>query len=220
MNCTKIKRIIDEADRPDVFLLEAAGHIAGCPDCQSFADERAKLRELTGSVARVTAPGNFNALLNERLSRVKSQRFSWLSPAGFLRVGTATAGLLVVFVALQYGGFLSPKAPVGDQTATFVSPPDRDAALPPKTPEEPKNFTDGYVPPDDLPARAASKPSPRTVNIATRTQRPEPQDGPSILVRDVNGDRAVPMYPVSLGMQQSVVNGSGRPQPRTSDISY
>ena len=51
MNCTRIKRIIDEADRPDVFPLEAAGHLAGCPDCQSFADERARLRELTGSVA-------------------------------------------------------------------------------------------------------------------------------------------------------------------------
>jgi len=115
MNCIKIKRIIDESDRPDVFPLEAAGHVAGCAECQTFANERAKLRELTGSVARVTAPSNFNALLNARLSRVKSQKSSWSSSAGFLRLGTATAGLLVVFVALQYGGFLSPRTPPPDQ---------------------------------------------------------------------------------------------------------
>ena len=219
MNCIKIKRIIDESDRPDVFPLEAAGHIAACPACQSFADERAKLRELTASVARVTAPGNFNALLNERLSRVKSERFSWLSPAGFMRVGTATAGLLVVFVALQYGGFFSPKTPTGDQPQAKAIPLVEPGASPSPGKSEDRTFTHGYNTPEEPHVRVTPRSGSKTVNVATRTAREEPQDGPAAaLVRDRNGERKVPILSVSFGSEQSVANGSARPQPR--DISY
>ena len=230
MNCTKIKRIIDEADRPDVFPLEAAGHMAGCLDCQSFADERAKLRELTGSVARVTAPGNFNALLNERLSRVKSQRSSWLTAAGLMRVGAATAGLLVVFVVLQYSGLLSPTPPTGDGRKAMLareSPGEESAA--------PRGFVlEGVTPGKQLPMVAGiptgasdhrgtgSRQASRTNHVAaSRPPKDSGQDGPpQLIVRDSNGDFSVPIITVSLGMQQQLRNGSyGRQQPR-SDISY
>ncbi|HEV8482966.1 MAG TPA: hypothetical protein VGV87_05360 [Blastocatellia bacterium] len=214
MNCTRIKRIIDEADRPDVFPLEAAGHVAGCPDCRSFADERARLRELTGSVARVTAPGNFNALLNERLSRVKSQRSSWLSPAGFMRLGTATAGLLVVFIALQYGGFLSTKTPTTEDQHPPVAGGELrgDGSSSPATPAPPVVRLPDHTP----------RSLPRAINVATsRTPKATRQDGPPLLlVRDNNGDRTLLMIPVSVGMQQQVQNGSYGRQPRSSDISY
>ena len=241
MNCTKIKRIIDEADRPDVFPLEAAGHVAACPQCRTFADERAKLRELTGSVTRVTAPGNFNALLNERLSRVKSQRSSWLSSAGFLRLGTATAGLLVVFVALQYGGFLSPRTPPPDSRSVEGT---GEAALHPTPPtSDPSSKTDLLA--QAAPANQggsnqvvadASRQTPHGAGTASRASRTRyakesrtpkeeaPQNDPSVLlVRDRNGgDRAYPMIRFSIGMQQQMmINASyGRPQPRTSEISY
>ena len=219
MNCITIKRIIDEADRPDVFPLEAAGHLAGCRDCQSFADEREKLRELTGSMARVTAPGNFNALLNERLSRVKSQGSSWLSPAGFMRVGTAAAGLLVVFVALQYGGFLSTKRPVTvDQPADMLADETKDATPAPAPPVVSVDQDHQVI------HRLGAGPSrPRTNPVSTsRTARATGQDGPPLLlVRDSNGDRTLQMIPVSLGMQQQIQNASaGRQQLRSSDISY
>jgi hypothetical protein len=223
MNCTRIKRIIDEADRPDVFPLEAAGHVAGCPDCRSFADERARLRELTGSVARVTAPGNFNALLNERLSRVKSQRSSWLSPAGFMRLGTATAGLLVVFMALQYSGFLSAKKPTEVQRQELandgarVKEPDKSTPFPPVPVDAPRPPT---VASGDRTARSASW-SKSSFVPASRTPRGTRQEGPPLLlVRDHNGDRTLPMIPVSVGMQQVLNASYGRQQPRSSDISY
>jgi len=227
MNCIRIKRIIDEADRPDVFPLEAAGHLAGCPDCQSFADERAKLRELTGSVGRVTAPNNFNVLLNERLSRVKSQGGSWLSPAGFVRIGTATAGLLVVFMALQYGGFLSSKTPAVDE---------RTAALNPEKQVEPSVEPSKDVPTSSEVAvvtatqdkvvtarlKAAGQRHGAKVNAVSpaRIAKADRQDGPPLLlVRDINGDRTMPMMPLSVGMQQVLNASLGRQQPR-ADISY
>jgi hypothetical protein len=224
MNCIRIKRIIDEADRPDVFPLEAAGHLAGCPDCQTFADERAKLRELTGSVGRVTAPSNFNALLNERLSRVRSQKSSWLSPVGFLRVASATAGLLVVFVALQYGGFLSTKGPAADQQTARLAEGSQGGGL--NDVVQPAAPTAVTVNPNDQGAGPMVTGTVRTVSrtntvAPSRAQRPARQDGPPLLlVRDSNGDRTMPMIPVSVGMQQVLNASLGRQQPRSSDISY
>jgi hypothetical protein len=227
MNCTKIKRIIDEADRPDVFPLEAAGHIAGCPDCQSFADERAKLRELTGSVARVTAPSNFNVLLNERLSRVKSQRSSWLSPAAFLRLGTATAGLLVMFMVLQYGGFLATKGPTVDQQSASLPggpPNDEPKVVIPET--EPKHVVSEHQDARVAERLAGTQRQGTKTNAGStsRTPRETSPDGPPLLlVRDNNGDRTFPLIPVSIGMQQQMQNANasyGRQQPRSSDISY
>ena len=90
--CTKIQSIVDEADKPDVIPHEAASHISGCPECRSFADERTKLQELMASSARVTVPVNFNVLLNERLSRVKAQKSSWLSSAASCAPGDSYGG--------------------------------------------------------------------------------------------------------------------------------
>ena len=223
MNCIRIKRIIDEADRPDVFPLEAAGHLAGCPDCRNFADERAKLRELTGSVGRVTAPNNFNVLLNERLSQVKSQRGSWLSPAGFLRIGTATAGLLVVFVALQYGGFLSSKEPAVDERTVAVNP-----ETPIERPEVVRPSVEKAVVSENqdngvtVRLNAAGQRHGAKVNAVSpsRIAKADRQEGPPLLiVRDSNGDRTMAMMPLSVGMQQVLNASLGRQQPRT-DISY
>jgi hypothetical protein len=229
MNCIRIKRIIDEADRPDVLPLEAAGHLPGCPDCQSFADERAKLRELTGSVGRVTAPNNFNVLLNERLSRVKSGRSSWLSPAGFMRLGTATAGLLVVFMALQYGGFLSSKGPVAvDQpTDKFAGGLQDDGAkdatpapAPAPAPDVVSVDQDTHVTRRLVAATSRSTARSNTVSIS-RTPKADRQDGPPrLLVRDSNGDRTMLMFPISVGMQQTLNASLGRQQPRGADTSY
>ena len=242
MNCNKIKRIIDEADRPNEFPLEAAGHLAGCPDCQGFADERAKLRELTGSVARVAAPANFNALLNERLSRVRSQRSSqwssWLSPVGFLRVGTAAAGLVVVFVALQYGGILSTRTPTGDARqqddetlalqnagpkAGGEQPPAVSSSAAPLVPdvrESAPGLHDTAV--TTVRSSQLSRPTSRSTNVAaSRTTRGSREGGPPLfLIRDNNGDRTYPMIPVSAGMQQALNASAGRQQPRSLDISY
>ena len=218
MNCIKIKRIIDEADRPDVFPLEAAGHVAGCPDCQSFAEQRAKLRELTGSVARVTAPSNFNARLNERLSQVKSQKWSWLSPAGFLRLGTATAGLLVVFVAVEYGGFLSPRTPAVDEpTQAKAGEPHEPLALaPPTTPDNPT--TNRSVSRITIPIKRGSTNRPVYVS---RSSKSAPQDAPpAFLIRDVNGEHTSQIMTVSIGMQQDIRNGAYGRQLRSDNISY
>src|SRR5712692_4191207 len=123
--CNYIKGLIDEADKPDQFPFEVNEHLAGCGDCERFAVERAGLRKLVAAGDRVTAPMNFDAMLNARLAEVKARRsFSWLSAPGYLRLGAATAGLIVIIFAAQYTGlFGSHQEPAPGKRAEKTMPP-------------------------------------------------------------------------------------------------
>src|SRR5713226_5552494 len=126
--CNYIKGLIDEADKPDQFPFEVNEHLAGCGDCERFAGERAGLRKLVAAGDRVIAPMNFDAMLNARLAEVKARRsFSWLSAPGYLRLGAATAGLIVIIFAAQYTGLFGshqePGAGMRGETATPVPSP-------------------------------------------------------------------------------------------------
>ena len=106
--CREIKRRIDEADDVEAFDIEVARHTDGCPDCRRWAGERAALRQLLATTARVTAPPNFDAVLEARLAEVKSrQPLAWLNAAFYLRVGAATAALAVAVFVAQYSGLFN-----------------------------------------------------------------------------------------------------------------
>src|SRR5437763_12633163 len=103
--CNQIKKRIDEADDVESFDLDIARHAAACDDCRRFAGERAALKALIASTARVNAPLNFEVMLHARLAEVKAQRpLAWLNAAFYLRAGAAMAALVVAVFIAQYSG--------------------------------------------------------------------------------------------------------------------
>src|ERR1700720_4580643 len=108
--CNYIKEIIEEADKPDRLPFEVNEHLAGCRECERFASERTALRKMLSSGYRVIAPVNFDAMLNSRLAEVKARStFSWLGASGYLRLGAAAAGLIVMISAAQYTGLFGSR---------------------------------------------------------------------------------------------------------------
>lgn len=133
--CNEIKRRIDEADDAESFDLDIIRHTDGCADCHRFADERAALRGLLGSTARVAAPVNFDAMLRARLAEVKASRVpAWLNVAFYLRAGAATAALVVAVIAAQHMGLFT-RSVVEQQTPQVAG--DQAGVVTPSTSEQP-----------------------------------------------------------------------------------
>src|ERR1700742_66850 len=106
--CNEIKRRIDEADDREALDLDVMRHTASCSDCRHFAAERASLRELIGSTGRVSAPMNFDAMLQARLAEAKTRRTPiWLNTAFYLRAGVATAAMAVAVLVAQSSGIFT-----------------------------------------------------------------------------------------------------------------
>src|SRR5262245_40920436 len=122
-NCRYIQSLIDEAEQPAALPFEAASHIAACAPCQTFADERARLRNLLGAMPRVSIPAGYDARLKARLSAAKTPRsFAWFSPAGYQRFAAVAAVLVIAVFAAQYSGLFSVGKPT-TLTATGAVPP-------------------------------------------------------------------------------------------------
>src|ERR1041384_7730170 len=122
--CNYIKRMIDEADKADLLSFEINEHISHCGDCERFANERTALRGLLASDRRGSAPMNFYALLKARLGEVKARNaFSWFSAPGIMRLGAATAGVVIILFAAQYTGLFSDKQkPASVEQAAVTAP--------------------------------------------------------------------------------------------------
>src|SRR5438874_7265830 len=106
--CKYIKERIDEAEKPDLLSFEVTEHLGQCDDCERFAIERAALRKLVAGDTRVSAPINFDTMLNARLAEVTARRSFWrLGLTTYLRIGAATAGLVAMIFGAQYAGLFS-----------------------------------------------------------------------------------------------------------------
>lgn len=202
--CNYIRERIDEADKPDLLSFEVTGHIAECPDCERFAGERSALRMLVASSVRVNAPINFDAVLNTRLAEVKARRsFWWLSSPGYLRLGAATAGLVVMVFAAQYAGLLSDQSkrspePIAVQNS--MPAPDVRRGVPPPPPP----IVDPTPSPLQNSAAYARVSGVRTRRGDGRAAHPvylTADDGGVVLVRGQNGEMDVQMPTVSVGAQ-------------------
>jgi hypothetical protein len=226
--CIEIKRRIDEADQPDQLNLEISRHTAHCFDCRAFADERAGLRNLLASGARVSVPMNFDAALRARLAEVKTQKsFSWFSPAGYLRLGAATAALAMLVFAAQTSDIFS-SSPLALKAASVSPFPSESIAGNWKA----SDFiaSDATVQPG---ASASSAYATVSISrglrygvgqgrrVAVASPAPEDyvslDDGGVILVRGQNGERAVTVSTVSVGAQPLLY--SSRPSQPTRNIS-
>ena len=209
--CNEIKRRIDEADKPDQLSLEISRHTAQCADCRTFGNERAELRDLLASGARVSVPVNFDAVLNARLAEVKAPKsFAWLSPA-YLRFGAATAMLAVMVFAAQRSDLFSTEYQALAAASVSLSP-DRSgnpewisrAATPGSSAVEPSANQSGEH------VLAAYHQGPR-INVRQRGRAVSapveaenyfsPYEGGVILVRGQNGEREVTVPTVSIGAQ-------------------
>lgn len=225
MGCNYIKGLIDEADKSDLLPFEVNEHIGGCGDCERFADERAKLRGLLAFESRVTAPINFDAMLKTRLAEVKNRSaFSWLRSPGYLRLGAATAGLVIMISAAQYAGLFSdrPIAPV-ESKAVAIAPPtgplslgEPPAIVVPAQTTTPVSKSHPYYSQNPRSGRGDVAARGRTTPGAYFTA----EDGGVVLVRGRNGDMDVPMPTVSMGAQPLLYVSAGQRTVRNAGNSF
>ena len=236
--CNEIQRRIDEADDIESYDLDIARHTEGCEACRHFAHERAALRELIGSTARVTAPINFDALLHARLAEVKGRKgLAWLGAAFYLRAGAATAALAVTVFVAQYMGFFAPtatepaSAPNTESTAESVQPTEKSQPQPSANPEMAAvPDTHGAAVNNALPrvtvipAGANTMARSRPMNAGSRRGAGVPLmapvdaafvDGDAILIPGRNGQRDVAVPTVSVGAQPLIYGNAGR-QPQAT----
>lgn len=226
-SCNYIKELIDEADKSDLLPFEVNEHIGRCGDCERFASERAGLRKLLASESRVSVPMNFDAMLRARLAEVKARNaFSWLSSPGYLRLGAATAGLVIMIFAAQYAGLFSDHSNRSESKAVVnvppAAPPTFNSAAPPIIVPAPlttastaskvreyysRNIRGGRA---DVVARG------RTTPAAYFTA----EDGGVVLVRGRNGEMDVPMPTVSVGAQPLLYVSAGRRAVRNAGNSF
>lgn len=222
--CNYFRDQIDEADKPDLLSFEVSEHLARCSECERFAAERAGLRRLLASETRVAAPVNFDAVLRARLAEANARRaFAWLSPAGYLRLGAATAGLVVMAFAAQYAGLFSTSQP---RDASAPGGASAQAQLPelnlmpsPLVPQTSAAIVPGPI---GVEARIIKTPriyipgNKRTVNGTYITV----EDGGVVLVRGQNSELDVPMPTVSVGAQPLLYVSAGRRPAQTVGASF
>jgi len=223
--CNYIKRMIDEADKADLLSFEINEHIGHCADCERFANERTALRGLLASERRVSAPMNFDAVLKARLVEVKARSaFSWLSAPGFMRLGAATAGVVIMLAAAQYTGFFSDKSNRASieqkavATAPLTAPPR--AAVPQQLPQQ---LSPGSVAVETVSNGARRQYSQRRLADRGRTLpdgRFAAEDGGIVLVRGGNGEMDVPMPTVSIGAQPLLFVSAGQRPVRSAANSF
>lgn len=228
VGCKRARKLIDEADHLESLSFGALSHVASCSDCGSFAEDRARLRRLLASGSRVSVPMNFDAVLKARLAGAKAgSAFSWLNPAGYLSLGAATAGLVVMVFAAQYGGLFGGDQPTGPQQPV-VAGVNPTVTLPPQPPHT--QSTDVIAAgPHPVVVTAGSntlhrhsarfRELGRTAGAGVPLEIPGEdylhQYGGVMLVRGPNGEGDVSLPMVSVGAQSLVYASSGA-VPRTA----
>lgn len=227
VSCNKIRRLIDEADHPESLSFEASSHVASCPDCGVFAEDRTRLRRLLASGSRVSVPMNFDAVLKARLAQANARSaFAWLSPAASLKLGATAAGLVVMIFAAQYGGLFSKEGAEELHGRTVAPTSNPGVTQVPVLPATPPVIVGAPTP---VAATAATNPSPqyshrirevgRTPDAGVPLEIPGEdylhQDGGVMLVRGPNGEGDVSLPMVSFGAQ-SLVYASAGASPRSA----
>lgn len=239
--CNEIKRRIDESDDNESFDLDINRHLDGCSECQQFAGERAALRGLLASTARVTAPLNFDAMLHARLAEVKAQRpLAWLSAAFYLRAGAATAALVVAAMVMQYTGLFAttptdqaqPSVVANQAGGDGLSNADQPTAQLPSVPSGRMETTPADVASTRLPptlaisaggshhVRMANSVAKRNAGVPLVT--PDDAglvDSGAIFIPGRNGQHDVTVPTVSLGAQPLIYVNASRQQPSARAVS-
>jgi len=222
MSCKYIQKRIDEADKPDLLPFDVSEHIGVCVDCQRFATERTALRALVAAGSRVTAPMNFDAVLKARLAEVKTRRsFWWLGSPALLRLGAATAGVVVAVFVVQFTGLFSNKVETPERSLLSEAAPRPVPGPFVNPPAPPPLITTAKTQPD----HGNSRPSRlRRSGIPVESALPASfmtaEDGGVVLLRGRNGDMDVQMPTVSVGAQPLLYVTAGQRTTRTVGTSF
>ncbi|HSO73408.1 MAG TPA: hypothetical protein VLU47_01100 [Blastocatellia bacterium] len=225
VSCKRTRELIDEADHPEALSFEASSHLESCPECGSFAEHRARLRNLLASGSRVGVPMNFDAVLKARLADAKSRSaFGWLNPAGYLKLGAATAGLVVVVIAAQYGGLFRSEQSAGEPRLAGAGnpagtlPPQALLAKPSGVFGGPVAVAAGAVGSSARHHMRGIRGSARKAGAGVPLEIPGEDylhlDGGVMLVRGPNGEADVSLPMVSVGAQ-SLIYASAGASPRS-----
>jgi hypothetical protein len=225
--CNEVKRLIDEADQPDLFSFQVANHLSVCDGCKGFADERIALRKLLLSSERVSAPSNFDAILNARIARVKAERdLSWLSLPSLMRMGAATAAVVIMVAVAQYANLFSNNNRVVQPEPSMASAaraPEANQAQPPAVPDPQRDVNNlAHIQPArqsvaaTVPVKLAQRYYSRRGNtVAINRGAPQEyssiEEGSVVLVRGPNGEREVPLPTVSVGAQPLFYSRQAQP---------
>jgi len=98
--CRLARREIDESELNLRLSDQLQAHIASCPACRAFRDERTRLRQLVGSLEPVTAPADFDVRLRARIAaeRQRPERAS-LFPHFLVSTPVMAAAAVIVMLA-------------------------------------------------------------------------------------------------------------------------
>ena len=98
--CRLARREIDESELNLRLSDQIQAHVASCPSCRDFRDERIRLRQLVGSLEPVTAPADFDVRLRARIAaeRQRPARAS-LFPHFLMSTPAMAAAAVIVMLA-------------------------------------------------------------------------------------------------------------------------
>jgi hypothetical protein len=74
MKCKAVIKEIEEMEMSASLPVEVSAHLPVCESCRAFAEERAALRLLVGTLDKVSAPADFDWRLKARLAEARSER--------------------------------------------------------------------------------------------------------------------------------------------------
>jgi hypothetical protein len=118
MECRATRREIDQVEGSERLSAQALRHIAACPACGVFQNERARLRELLTSLEPVTAPADFDFRLRARIAAQKES----VGPRSFFSgFALSTPVIAVVAVVVVLGGSIVWMAQHGINPSSTVA---------------------------------------------------------------------------------------------------
>jgi len=98
--CRLARREIDESELNLRLSDQAQAHVASCPACRGFRDERTRLRQLVGSLGPVTAPADFDVRLRARIAAERQRpAHSSLFPRFLVSTPAMAAAAVIVMLA-------------------------------------------------------------------------------------------------------------------------
>lgn len=220
--CNRIRDLIDQSHRADALPPEAAAHAEFCDACRKFAEERVALRALLVEGARVSVPGNFNALLNQRLEAVRGKRrtFAWFTDSfgGAMLARFATAAAAAVLAAILVPQFFAPR---NSEQVQVDSPIAAQPAQQPAVATPPQNLVYSHTTPE--PASVPDKGFRRVAAVASRSRGAVPFGGVRtgvMLVREGDRDEEMQFPMVTVGAQPIVMGGESSSAARTVRASF
>ncbi|MBA2524559.1 MAG: hypothetical protein H0V18_02075 [Pyrinomonadaceae bacterium] len=106
-NCKTVCREIEEADHGQRLSMSVTQHLGGCPQCQTFHDERIKLRQLVASLETVAAPPDFDFRVRSQLANEKAS-----AHAGFFfsNFSFGVPSIVLATLLLMIGGVFALRA--------------------------------------------------------------------------------------------------------------